>query len=247
MLGTWNVRGWSTRQCDNSQFRNHVVNNFNFDILCLCETFLRKDENIEIEGYKCYRRNRDVLHVNSRRGSGGVAILIKTEILELFEVEILNDDIQDILWLKLSKNNDSFCICICYLPPENSAYNDALYFFTKLLEQVYMYQNLGNLYICGDFNARCGDSQDLIEGVDNVQIRQIIDDISNRNGDLLIEFLVDCNMCMLNGRIGNNDFTNISSKGKSAVDYVLTPHEQISNVIDFQVHTMSDVITRFGL
>ena len=51
-----------------------------------------------------------------------------------------------------------------------------------------MYQNIGKLYICGDFNARCGDIQDFIEGVDNVQIRNVIDDVSNRNGDLLIEF-----------------------------------------------------------
>ena len=57
-----------------------------------------------------------------------------------------------------------------------------------------MYQNIGKLYICGDFNARCGDIQDFIEGVDNVQKRHVIDDVSNRNGDLPIEFLVDCNM-----------------------------------------------------
>ena len=124
--------------------------------------------------------------------------------------------------MKLSNNEESLCICVCYLPPQASAYNDSLDFYTKLLEQVYMYQNIGKLYICGDFNARCGDIQDFIEGVDNVQKRHVIDDVSNRNGDLPIEFLVDCNMCMLNGRTGSHDFTNISSKGKSVVDYVLT-------------------------
>ena len=110
-----------------------------------------------------------------------------------------------------------------------------------------MYQNIGKLYICGDFNARCGDIQDFIEGVDNVQKRHVIDDVSNRNGDLPIEFLVDCNMCMLNGRTGSHDFTNISSKGKSVVDYVLTPYEQICDVVDFRVHAMSDVVTRLDL
>ena len=49
-----------------------------------------------------------------------------------------------------------------------------------------MYQHIGKLYICGDFNARCGNIQDFIDGVDNVQIRNVIDDVSNRNGDLLI-------------------------------------------------------------
>ena len=89
--------------------------------------------------------------------------------------------------------------------------------------------------------------QDFIEGVDNVQIRKVIDDVSNRNGDLLIEFLIDCNMCMVNGRIGSQDFTNISLKGKSVVDYVLTPHEQIFDVIDFKVHTMTDVMRTLNL
>ena len=124
-----------------------------------------------------------------------------------------------------------------------------------------MYQHIGKLYICGDFNARCGDFnarcgninarcgdiQDFIDEVDNVQIRNVIDDVSNRNGDLLIEFLVDCNMCMLNGRTGSHDFTNISSKGKSVVDYVLTPHEQICDFVDFHVHTMSNVVTCLDL
>ena len=69
----------------------------------------------------------------------------------------------------------------------------------------------------------------------------IIDEYSNNLGDQLIEFLVDCNLCMLNGRIGIQDFTNISCKGKSVVDYVIIPHEQLNNVIDFKVHTMSSL------
>lgn len=54
-----------------------------------------------------------------------------------------------------------------------------------------MYQNIGKLYICCDFNSRCGSVQDCIEGVNNVQITETVDSVSNRNGDLLIEFLVD--------------------------------------------------------
>ncbi|CAG2228057.1 unnamed protein product [Mytilus edulis] len=181
------------------------------------------------------------------RGSGGVAALVKNDLLKYYNVEILNSEVQDILWIKLSNENDIICLCVCYLPPENSVYNDSLVFYTKLLEQVYMYQNIGKLYICGDFNSRCGDAQDFIEGVDNVQIREIVDSVSNRNGDLLIEFLVDCNMCMVNGRIGSQDFTHIKGTGKSVVDYVLTPHEQLNEVINFKVNTMSDLVTELSL
>ncbi|CAG2195952.1 unnamed protein product [Mytilus edulis] len=199
------------------------------------------------EGYTCFQRNRDKVHVNSKRGSGGVAVLVKNDLLKYYNVEILNSEVQDILWIKLSNENDIICLCVCYLPPENSVYNDSLVFYTKLLEQVYMYQNIGKLYICGDFNSRCGDAQDFIEGVDNVQIREIVDSVSNRNGDLLIEFLVDCNMCMVNGRIGSQDFTHIKGTGKSVVDYVLTPHEQLNEVINFKVNTMSDLVTELSL
>ena len=91
-----------------------------------------------------------------------------------------------------------------------------------LTEQVYQYQNEGNIYVCGDFNSRCGESSDYIEGVDDVIEREIIDYSSNHYGDLLLSFLIDCNLCMLNGRTnGKNDFTHVSHRGKSVVDYVL--------------------------
>ncbi|CAG2193413.1 unnamed protein product [Mytilus edulis] len=207
---------------------------------------LKKCFNVKTKISKA-ERNRDKVHVNSKRGSGGVAALVKNDLLKYYNVEILNSEVQDILWIKLSNENDIICLCVCYLPPENSVYNDSLVFYTKLLEQVYMYQNIGKLYICGDFNSRCGDAQDFIEGVDNVQIREIVDSVSNRNGDLLIEFLVDCNMCMVNGRIGSQDFTHIKGTGKSVVDYVLTPHEQLNEVINFKVNTMSDLVTELSL
>ncbi|CAC5381706.1 unnamed protein product [Mytilus coruscus] len=40
---------------------------------------------------------------------------------------------------------------------------------------------------------------------------------------------------------------NTRGRGKSVVDYILTPHDQINDIIDFQVHTMSTIISRFDL
>lgn len=50
-----------------------------------------------------------------------------------FNVEILNDEVQDILWLKLSNNEEILCICVRYLPPQASAYNDSLVFLCKAI------------------------------------------------------------------------------------------------------------------
>ena len=132
---------------------------------------------------------------------------------------------------------------MCYLPPsESTRLNDPELFYSTMLEQVYSYQNEGRVYICGDFNSRVGDASEFIEGVDDVTPREIIDHSSNVNGDLFIDFLVDSGMCMVNGRVGLNDFTHVSHRGKSVVDYVCVPYEQLSFVTDFQVHLMSDII-----
>ncbi|CAC5416101.1 unnamed protein product [Mytilus coruscus] len=54
-------------------------------------------------------------------------------------------------------------------------------------------------------------------------------------------------MCMVNGRIGLQDFTDIKGTGKYVVDYVITPHEQLNDVIYLKVNTMSDLVTELSL
>ena len=97
----------------------------------------------------------------------------------------------------------SFCaLHISPHPSESVRNNDPEAFYCSLLEQVYSYQNEGKLFICGDLNSRVGDDSDYIEGDDDVKPRNILDYTSNANGDLLTDFLVDCSLCMLNGRVG---------------------------------------------
>ncbi|MCG8046073.1 MAG: hypothetical protein N0E48_10500, partial [Candidatus Thiodiazotropha endolucinida] len=78
--------------------------------------------------------------------------------------------------------------------------------------------------------------------MDDVIPRKVIDHTSNTNGDLLIDFLVDCGMCIVNGRVGHDDFTHVSHRGKSVVDYLCVPHEQLPSINDFHVALMSDIV-----
>ena len=39
----------------------------------------------------------------------------------------------------------------------------------------------------------------------------MIDQTENEYGDLLLDLLIDSNMCMLNGRLGENNFTCVST------------------------------------
>ena len=171
--------------------------------------------------------------------------------MEKFQYEycVLDNAFDDILWVKFWNNESSFFVCVCYLPPDGSTrLNDAEQFYTRLTEQVYQYQNLGNVFICGDFNSRCGEASDYVEGVDDVRERDVIDVTSNHYGDLLLNFLVDCNFCMINGRVkGKNDFTHVSHRGRSVVDYVLVPHEQLRDVTSMNISLMTETIERFDL
>ena len=215
----------------------------------VCETFLRDENELNIDGFKWIGHNRSNLHPNARRGSGGVGILIRHSLLQQFDLSV-DRSIEDMLWVTFRSNTSDLCFnyCVCYLPPENSSrINDCDLFLTELMNKVYTYQREGDVIICGDFNARCGEESDFIEGVDNVSPREILDKHINSHGYSFIDFLVDCNMCMVNGRIGKNDYTCISPNGKSVVDYVLLPYECLGKCKDFKIHTMTDLINTYNL
>ena len=65
---------------------------------------------------------------------------------------------------------------MCYLPPENSSRHvDVVAYFDNLLTDLYKYQNMGIPFLCGDFNSRCGDSDDFIAGIDPISDRHVVD------------------------------------------------------------------------
>ena len=59
--------------------------------------------------------------------------------------------------------------------------------------------------------------------------------------------LISANLCMLNGRLGTNNFTCISHKGRSVVDYCFVPYEQLGFYNNFQVITMTDAVEQYSL
>ena len=192
-----------------------------------------------MDGFKWFGKNRALLHRRAPCGSGGVGFLVRDTLLEVFDVSVLDDSVEGILWLKLSGKEQQlvFHVCVCYLPPEGSTRNvNVQEFYDNLLSQVYMYQNGGNFYICGDFNSRCGDMDDFVEGVDEVPPREVTDHRQNGYGQFMCEFLWSASCCMLNGRSElGNDFTSFSANGQSVVDYCVAPHELLDDMKRFQV------------
>ena len=96
-IGCWNVAGWGKGL--NSKFREQILLACNFDIICLCETHLKGNDSISLEGYQWFGSNRKLVYSNARRGSGGVGIFIKDDIVDKYSISVLDNDMEGILWL----------------------------------------------------------------------------------------------------------------------------------------------------
>ncbi len=196
------------------------------DIIGIAETHLKGSDVLHVPGYQWFGQNRTALHHRARAGSGGVGFLVSECIVRAFNVSILDDATEGILWLQLQSKEDNFTynVCVCYLPPENTTRDvDAQDFFETLLSHMHLFNNDGRFFICGDFNARCGDLDDFIGGVDDIPPRDVVDQVVNDYGEFLCNLLVSSNCCLLNGRnCKRNDFTSISNRGRAVVDYCPT-------------------------
>ncbi|VDH89325.1 Hypothetical predicted protein [Mytilus galloprovincialis] len=158
----------------------------------------------------------------------------------MLKVTIENDSEDGILWVKFTNMENSsnmFYVSVVYLPPEFSARSvNAHNFFDVLMEQIYSIPKGNSFYLCGDFNSRLGNYTDFIQGIDQLSERNITDFTTNSNGEIFSEFLSTVNCCVLNGRYPiHDDFTYVSTKGLSVVDYCVVPYESLCHYKNFKV------------
>ena len=246
----WNVCGWSNlsrgetqsgRGVGENDVRSLVLKQYQPDIVGVVESWLRKDEEVVFEGYKWFGNNRKVIHKKAVRGSGGVGVLVKESLLRSWSCEVLDNEVEDILWVKLSSvvSELVLLLAVCYIPPISSVCNEERWL--RLSEQVSKYACLGTVILCGDFNARCG-NMDEAEGV---ACRVSEDQVINEQGRMMVDWTRSLGLCMVNGRVGSGDFTCVSPKGSSVVDYCLLFKDDLEVISDFEVVSMTDFVDRF--
>ena len=84
--------------------------------------------------------------------------------------------------------------------------------------------------------------------VDDLDNRTVIDFATNKLGDLCVDFLINSNCCVLNGRTsGQNDYTFIQTTGHSVVDYLITTHEGISKFTSMDIFPASDLPAKYNI
>ena len=165
------------------------------------------------------------------RGSGGIVLLVERWILQDWSVEVVDVQLEDVMWVKFQQKQTShvFFVAVCYLPPASSSRDVDIEERVHVLgDQVKQFKMEGQVVVCGDFNARCGGlscSVDLVE---------------NSKGELLVVLMESCGLAFVNGRQSLDQFTCISARGRSVVDYCLVPEDELQSIQNFAVKTMSE-------
>ena len=185
-------------------------------------------------------------NVRARKGSGGVAVLIRDYLLYHYDVNLIDKKCDGIVGVELKNKTSGYTIHVyaCYLPPVDSPYSNTTKFLGHLINKLYMNSHVDMFVASGDFNARIGSKQDYIEQVDSTTKRISIDTLCNANFDVFLEFLKDAKLCTLNGRVTPecDDYTCLNSRGKSVVDYILTTHKNISRCLKCMVFRVNNLL-----
>lgn len=255
-----NVGGLKSKNHDKTKDDIFLKSISAHDIILLAETHMGYNDSVSIEGYHYFQVCRPVSRNN--RYFGGIAILSKISIKN--GVKILPIKNTNFHWIQLKKDffnliNDIF-ICTVYYPPSNSAYlSDDIDIFQLIEKDIFIYQNLGDIMLCGDFNARCGTENDFVSNdLDNfvpIDAYYIADSSKRRNsrdskldtrGKELLNFCIGNNLRILNGRMLGDSFGNFTCfnvHGQSVVDYVVASEEILRQVITFKVSSFNPMLS----
>ncbi len=191
--------------------------------------------------------NRTVRHKDAPKICGGIGTFVKDDLFNKYNINIIDKSIEGILGL-LFKNKLSgffFIVFNCYLPPISSPYgkNDT-HFFSYLISQLYMNNDVDIMFFCGDYNARIGHLKDSIKDIDCVPQRHALDEVLYGHGESLVIIVKDRKLCILNGRLDvhNDNFTFISDSDSQKL--FIQPHiiqSKFSHTLRFNIMGQGDL------
>lgn len=261
-IASWNIQGLRTRlQATNSSLGDTKLNIQSiqrtikeYDIICLQETWL-KDNTLNFPGYTVHFTIQDT---TSKRGSRGVALLIKNSLCPF--IEKLPNNSSNILWCKLNQHSfghsKDIYLATVYLPPLQCQTKTGEDVLSTLEQNILKYQEKGDIILLGDLNARTGVLNDFIENdfrdlniPDDNYItdttwpkRNNSDTTVNKQGEAIIKLCIGHRLRILNGRtIGDfaGNLTGYQSNGASTVDYSIISNSLRKNILAFSVNNLT--------
>ena len=241
----WNINGLGDKLCD-KEFVDYINS---LDLVIFLET-MKLDTYVPLlSNFEYCHFQRKFQHARARKPSGGIGILIRTELLQNKSITIIkNSDF--VVWVKIKQTvGGDIYLGAIYIPPldststitsfqDNNAYH-------LIQDDITHFSTLGHVTLCGDFNARIGTLQDFIvmPGSDKDNVVDCIpskfnshleflnypryseDSKVNRYGKDLIELCKSSDLRIMNGYFNSDNttgtFTCYTANGKSLIDYLI--------------------------
>ncbi|MEW8544973.1 MAG: reverse transcriptase family protein [Candidatus Thiodiazotropha sp.] len=264
---SWNIEGLAKYEFS-PQLIEYVRQ---FDIFGFCETwgqYVTQFDNF-ISGFKaftCIRKKR----FKKGRASGGVSVFVRCSLVESGFVKRIFSEFDDCVVLlingRLFDREIDIILCFLYISPEGSSVyseetgmNGIDIFENKLFEIVQKYP-AANIMLAGDFNARCGEHQDILMN-DTVDFifdddvmyesdefslgRSTKDKFQNNFGTSLIELCKEYSIHILNGRVPGDiegEITCVANEGSSVVDYIVASSALFEFITYFEVGNRTESV-----
>ncbi|XP_023220575.1 uncharacterized protein LOC111622431 [Centruroides sculpturatus] len=244
---SWNVQG--LRNKFSACYFDKILTKY--DIIGLEETWVNKlntNEEYLLQAFE-YLQVPAEKNLGVGRPKGGIMLIMKKSLGEMIYSFSTTYFIFSLIKLESPKfNNQSdniLAIIVSYFPPYQTLQN--LY---QEMEKVIMdWMHFTSCWIImGDFNARIGNYNDSYYKGNNQTIynlRNSHDSGSNPKGNLLLNFVKNYDLYILNGRT-KEDYpgrhTFMSSRGASVIDYIMCSEAILDYCEEFKVldHDLSD-------
>lgn len=237
------------------------------DIIGLVETHANSTTPINFDGYITIAQVNRPKHKNAKRYSGGIAALVRKNLIDGISYIQSPNLPRHVIWLKLSKSfftwiNDLY-LAIVYLSPEHSSLTvrENPDFFDKLESDLAFFSQKGKVLLTGDFNARTGEELDYIANDnDNFHLPMPADYVPDRSlrkrrnqdlvcrgyGRALIDLCKSSGVRILNGRTLGDSIGKMTChqyNGSSSVDYGLAHYSLLPYINYFKVHKWCETIS----
>ena len=189
----------------------------------------------------------------ARKGLGEFAFFVKNSVYKDYHINGVDHEFNSIIALSVKDKISKFNILLVgtYVPPETSVYGDDLdRVFQEMLSLMYenANSNADSIFVMGDFNTRVSRKNDVIDEIDDIPERILLDIQHNDHGVSLINFLLQANACIVNGRVNpsSDAYTSISHYGKVVVDYLLASHNSLKYVTNFEVLNVPELLLKYS-
>lgn len=231
----WNMQGFKNM----SHFLRETT--IDFDIICVCETWLVSDLVIPLFFHKKYRAvSRSATKEKSRgRGSGGLAIFYN----EKYTADILDTSPWwlNCLFTTRHYHCSKFIVCFVYFNPSCNI-EDILELFQVSLNEILENYNQHPIILLGDFNSRVGEiassPSELLENTNFYPTMLSRDKTVTARGRTLLEFMASNNFSLINGSVATDrpaNFTFISPRGCSLIDLAFCNNTNLNYIDDLTV------------